>query len=173
MVTLDYKVIDTDNNIIDDGHIPFQYLHGNYQGVFPDIEKALEGLTVGDKLELKLPKNAFGEFDDELVLVEEASQLPSDIKLGSIFTLEGEELKLSSDVTSLLIDTGLVFKAADEDFRKPMFYRVTDMAEGKVVLDGNHPFASMELCLNIKVTNVRTATPEEINKLICVAKISK
>lgn len=173
IVTLDYKVTDADGNIIDDGHIPFEYLHGNYQRIFPQIEKALDGLTVGDKLVLQLEKNAFGEFDDDLVLVEDASLLPKDIKLGSIFTLSGEELQLSSNINSSSIEADLVFKEVYEDFGKPMIYRVTDIAEGKVVLDGNHPLASTELCFDIKVANIRTATSEELNKFHINSKDTK
>ena len=47
----------------------------------------------------------------------------------------------------------------EEDSR---FYTVTDIADGKVVLDGNHPLAGMALRFSVEVIAVRSASPEEI-----------
>ena len=47
----------------------------------------------------------------------------------------------------------------DEDF---IIYRVTDIADGKVVLDGNHPLAGMALVFTCTVTGVRNASEEEV-----------
>ena len=47
----------------------------------------------------------------------------------------------------------------EEDGR---FYTVTDVAGGKVVLDGNHPLAGMALRFSIEILTVRSAKPEEI-----------
>jgi FKBP-type peptidyl-prolyl cis-trans isomerase SlyD len=43
-----------------------------------------------------------------------------------------------------------------------MIFTVTDIAEDKVVLDGNHPLAGMALRFELKVLEVREATDEEI-----------
>ena len=43
-------------------------------------------------------------------------------------------------------------------------YTVTDVAEGKVVLDGNHPLAGMALRFACQVVSVRTAKAEEISR---------
>jgi FKBP-type peptidyl-prolyl cis-trans isomerase SlyD len=47
----------------------------------------------------------------------------------------------------------------EEDAR---LYTVTDVAAGKVVLDGNHPLAGMALCFFLQVVSVRAARAEEI-----------
>ena len=39
---------------------------------------------------------------------------------------------------------------------------VTDIADDKVVLDGNHPLAGIALRFSLNVTDVRVATAEEI-----------
>jgi FKBP-type peptidyl-prolyl cis-trans isomerase SlyD len=44
------------------------------------------------------------------------------------------------------------------------FYTVTDIADGKVVLDGNHPLAGMALRFSCRVVSVRTAKAEEIER---------
>jgi FKBP-type peptidyl-prolyl cis-trans isomerase SlyD len=41
-------------------------------------------------------------------------------------------------------------------------YTVTDLADGKVVLDGNHPLAGLALRIACKVIAVRPASAEEI-----------
>jgi FKBP-type peptidyl-prolyl cis-trans isomerase SlyD len=50
----------------------------------------------------------------------------------------------------------------DGDEEDAIVYTVTDVAEDKVVLDGNHPLAGMALRFELKVTDVREATAEEI-----------
>lgn len=139
VVTLNYTVVDPDGNMIDDGAQPLVYLHGGYDGIFPALEEALHGKKVGDQLKVKLqPEDAFGDYDEELVLVEDISQFPENIEVGMSFervTDEGEE---------------------------DMLYRITDIAEGKVVVDGNHPLAGTALVFDITIAEVRKATAEEL-----------
>ena len=139
VVTLDYSVKDPDGNMIDDGHHPLVYLHGGYDGIFAVIEEALHGKQVGEKLTIKLaPEDAFGEFDEELVLVEDASLFPDNIEVG------------------------MSFERVGEDGEEEMIYRITDIADGKVVVDGNHPLAGTALIFDMTVQSVRTASAEEI-----------
>ena len=80
VVTLDYRVTDPEGELVDDGSQPIVYLHGGYDGIFPKIEEALHGKTVGDKLEVKLqPEDAFGDYDAALVMIEPASLFPENI----------------------------------------------------------------------------------------------
>lgn len=140
VVTLKYTVVDPDGNMIDDGAQPLVYLHGGYDGIFPALEEALHGKKVGDQLKVKLqPEDAFGDYDEELVLVEDVSQFPENIEVGMSFervTDEGEE---------------------------DMLYRITDIADGKVVVDGNHPLAGTALVFDITIAEVRKATAEELS----------
>jgi len=84
------------------------------------------------------PDDAFGEYDAELVRVEPAHLFPSEVHVG--MQLEG----------------------ASEDGHHVMLYTVTDVAEGKVVVDGNHPLAGQSLRLHCTVSDVRAALPEEV-----------
>ena len=43
-----------------------------------------------------------------------------------------------------------------------MIYRITDIADGKVVVDGNHPLAGTALIFDLTVKSVRPASAEEI-----------
>lgn len=140
VVTLDYKVKDPDGNVIDDGQHPLVYLHGGYDGIFAVLEEALHGKKVGETLLVKLaPDDAFGEFDENLVLVEDASLFPDNIEVGMSFERVGDD--------------------GEED----LIYRITDIADGKVVVDGNHPLAGTALVFDITVKSVRPASSEEIS----------
>lgn len=139
VVTLNYTVQDADGNLIDDGKHPLVYLHGGYDGIFPMLEEVLHGKKVGEAFTVKLqPEDAFGDYDEELVLVEEASQFPENIEVGMSFERVGDD--------------------GEED----MIYRITDIAEGKVVVDGNHPLAGVALVFDGSVAEVRMASAEEI-----------
>lgn len=140
VVTLSYQVTDPDGNIIDDGKTPLVYLHGGYDGIFSRIEEALQGRNTGDKLVVKLqPEDAFGDYDAELVRIEPIELFPENIKVGMQFE-----------------------RAAEGEDEDDMLYTITDIAEGKVVVDGNHPLAGVALVFNMTVDDVREATREEL-----------
>lgn len=140
VVTLSYEVTDPDGNVLDAGEEPLKYLHGGYDDVFEAIELALQGKSVGDTVTVKMqPDQAYGEYDADLVLVEPVDALPQPLTVG------------------MQIEAG-----PDEDSAEVTFYRVTDIAEGKAVLDGNHPLAGQSLVFTGTVTAVRPASPAEI-----------
>jgi FKBP-type peptidyl-prolyl cis-trans isomerase SlyD len=140
VVTLSYEVTDPDGAVLDAGEEPLMYLHGGYDDVFEAIEQALQGKSVGDTVRVKMqPDQAYGEYDAELVLIESVDALPQPLKIG--MQIEGEPEG-----------------APDE----AIFYRVTDIADGRAVLDGNHPLAGMALIFTGTITAVRPASSSEI-----------
>lgn len=146
VVTLSYRVTDSDGNLIDAGGKPLVYLHGGYDGIFPIIEEALHGKSVGDKLDIKLqPADAFGEYDAGLVVVEPRNRFPGSIEVGMQFERATEK------------DLGRATQAEDT------VYTITDITEDKVVIDANHPLAGESLVFSCEVSDVRTATAEEIS----------
>ena len=47
------------------------YIHGGYDDIFPKIEEALQGKSVGETVKVKLqPDDAFGEYDAEMIQIE-------------------------------------------------------------------------------------------------------
>jgi FKBP-type peptidyl-prolyl cis-trans isomerase SlyD len=111
------------------------YVHGGYGQLFDKLERALEGRQAGDALAIQLePEEAFGEYDAELVRLEKAERY-------------GEGLAVGMEI--------------EEDRR---IYRVTDVAAGSVVLDGNHPLAGLTIKFQCRVVGVRPASPEEIER---------
>ena len=140
VVTLSYEVTDPDGNVLDAGEEPLVYLHGGYDDVFAAIELALQGRGVGDTVTVKMqPAQAYGEYDADLVLIEPLEALPQPLTVG--MQIEAEP---------------------GGDSEEAAFYRVTDIAEGKAVLDGNHPLAGQALVFTGTVTAVRPAQPGEI-----------
>ena len=141
VVTIDYHVTNTDNEVVDEGREPIVYLHGGYDDIFPKIEEALQGKAVGESVQIKLqPDEAFGDYDAELVQIEPRKDFPKELQVGMQFEGGPED-------------------GSDEDF---VIYRVTEIADDKVVLDGNHPLAGMALIFTCTVTNVRAASAEEV-----------
>lgn len=141
VVTLNYTVTDPDGNVIDDGQHPLVYLHGGYDDIFPMIEEALQGKKIGESVVVKMqPDDAFGEYDADLIQIEPRKSFPKELQVGMQF--EG------------------LPEGGDED--EVMIYRVTEVADDRVVLDGNHPLAGMALIFTCTVTAVRPASAEEI-----------
>ena len=140
VVTLKYSVRDTDGASIDEGTAPLVYLHGGYGGIFDRIEEELQGKAEGDVLEVKLePEDAFGEYDADLVAIESRQLFPDNIEVGMQFE-----------------------RGAEDDESEDGLFTITDIADDKVVVDGNHPLAGISLLFSCTVAGVRAATAEEI-----------
>lgn len=141
VVTLDYSVTDPDGTLVDAGHEPLVYLHGGYDDIFPMIEEAVQEKRVGESVIVKMqPDDAFGEYDAELIQIEPRKDFPKELQVGMQF----EGVPNGDDEDDILI------------------YRVTEIADDKVVLDGNHPLAGMALVFTCTVTAVRPASADEI-----------
>lgn len=142
VVTLHYKLSDAQNNLIEESREPMVYLHGGYENTLPKIEEALEGKDVGFQTTIQVePEDAFGEYDPDLIKIEPRNRLPEPLEIGMQF--EG-----TPDSET----------AGDES----LIFTVTEIADDKVVLDGNHPLAGMALRFSLDVAEVRAASDEEV-----------
>ena len=54
VVSLNYELSDTDGKLIEKTDTPIEYLHGGYEGIFPQVEKALSGKNVGESCRVRL-----------------------------------------------------------------------------------------------------------------------
>lgn len=141
VVTLNFDISNSDGEAIETNGT-LAYLHGGYAGIFPKVEEALTGKAVGGEVLLSLePEDAFGEYDEDLIRMEPASVFPANVEVGMQF--EG-------------VPPG-------EDDDRWVIYTVTDIADGQVVVDGNHPLAGERLIFKGRVTEVRAATAEELS----------
>lgn len=137
VVTLSFKLYDSSNKLIEQTDEPVAYLHGGHSGIFPKVEAALGQKKVGDTVSVTLePEDAFGDYDAELMRIEPLDQLPPDVAIGGHLV-------------------------AEQDGNE-VIWRITDIADGKAVLDGNHELAGQRLRFDCKVLDIRPATHEEI-----------
>lgn len=115
------------------------YLHGGYRSMFPLVEEVLDGMCEGETCTVTLePDDAFGEYDAELVRIESRDRFPENVAVG------------------------MQFEGSPEGTGAATLYTVTDVADDKVVVDGNHPLAGRKLVFTCLVTEVREASREEI-----------
>ncbi|MCE7916935.1 MAG: peptidylprolyl isomerase, partial [Nitrosomonas sp. PRO5] len=47
VVSLHYKMIDQEGNVMEETEEPVSYLHGGYDGIFPAVEEALHEKETG------------------------------------------------------------------------------------------------------------------------------
>jgi len=139
VVKLAYELRNSEGESLEDPDAQLEYLHG-FGGIFPKVEEALQGQAVGHDLAITLePEDAFGEYYADLVRVEDRARFPDGIEIGMQFEGVPQDREAESTI-----------------------YRVTDIAEGKVVLDGNHELAGERLWFKCKVVDVRRATRDEL-----------
>lgn len=140
VVSLSYELHDSEGNLIEKTRQPIAYIHGGYDGIFPLVESALHGKTVGDACEVRLePADAFGEYDAAMVREEPRDLFPKNVAVG------------------------MQFEGSVEGSDRYAVYTVTQVTEDKVHVDGNHPLAGKSLVFSCKVTAVRPATAEELS----------
>ena len=141
VVTIAYALSDIDGNILEKSEPAVSYIHGGYDGIFPHVEEALHGKSVGDECVVRLePDDGFGEYDETLVHVEPKKMFPPDVSVGMQFEGSPE----------------------DGDEEDVILYTVTDIADDKIVVDGNHPLAGKTLDFKCTILEVRAATTEEL-----------
>ena len=117
---------------------PLEFLIGMGE-MLPQFEEQLIGKQAGDILDFTIEKeNAFGEFDDNLVL-----ELP-------ISTFYDEQGKFNSDI----VKEGAVI-TLDTDQKESQDAYVLEVTDENVLLDLNHPFAGEDLHYNLMILSVR------------------
>ena len=141
VVTIHYKVVDAESGeLIDssENSQPMTYLHGA-QNIVPGLEKALEGKSVGDELEVTIkPADAYGERSEEGI-----QQVP---------------IEVFDDMEK--IEPGMTLMVETED--GPLNLVVTEVDETTVTVDANHPMAGKSLTFSVKIEEVRDANEEEV-----------
>lgn len=133
-----------------DENDPERFVFGFTQGMIEPLEKAVEGLAVGETFDIIVKaEEAFGPHDPEQV-----ATLPRDI-----FEVDG---KFDTDV----VVPGAVLPMMTADgFR--INGVVAEVTETEVKMDFNHPLAGKDVRFNGKIITVRQATETELNPPTC------
>jgi len=141
VVSIHYTLTDDAGQELDSsaGGEPLSYLHG-VGGLVPGLERELEGRKAGDQFSASIePKDAYGEVNPELI-----HEVP---------------LNVLAEIENLCV--GMQLESRSPDGR---VYKLTVDAIGDTTatLNANHMLAGKTLHFEVEVTDVRAATPEEL-----------
>lgn len=135
-----YSLSDENGSVIDASpeDSPMPYLQG-HNNIIPGLEKAMEGKKSGDVMVVTVEaKDAYGERQEQMVQkIPRESFKAEDIKVGMRFEATTPKGKLS--------------------------VAVIELTEKNVTVDGNHQLAGKKLTFDVRITDVRKATEEEVS----------
>lgn len=141
VVAITYSIVDESGVILEQSDIPLYYLHGGPNDMFEDVERALDGCSIGDSVEVVLPpEKAFGYHDPNMTFTDDIDNVPPE------FRNVGAQVEMQND------------RGESRTFF------VSRIEDGKLTVDGNHPFAGKTLTYALTVADIRDATEEEKSK---------
>ncbi len=139
VVSFTYVIRDDSGEICEYRDLPVAYIHGGQSPLFPAIERALEGRTVGHRAVVNLSADeAFGEHDPSLIFTDVLDNVPDE-----------------------LCYVGAEFEAENEQGDRRQL-RVTKIEDGRLTVDANHPLAGKALTYEVTVVGIRKAGEEEL-----------
>ena len=145
VVALTWTLKDTLGETLDLLDEPVEFLVGG-SDLLPVIDAALQGHSAGAKLDLHIePEQGFGDFNEQLILLEPRELFPADLQEGMSF--EGASLP----------------KGCRGSVAPQTLCTVTDIYPEHVVLDGNHPLA---LLLDEPFARLDVALRERMRTLV-------
>jgi FKBP-type peptidyl-prolyl cis-trans isomerase SlyD len=140
LVALTYSIRDEQGNILEQTDLPVTYIHGGNSELIGGMDQAVTGKAVGDEVELSLSpeRSGFGPRDPELTFTDVIENVPTELRH------VGAEVSMQNDAGEVRT-----------------FY-VTRIVDGRLTVDGNHPFAGKHLIVNVRIHEVRDPTPAEL-----------
>jgi FKBP-type peptidyl-prolyl cis-trans isomerase SlyD len=141
-------------------YAPVFYLHGyRNENIVPGLENALEGHREGDVFSVELPfEQAYGPYDKRLVVEAAKEELAPFI---DDFWVGGYVESFRDEDFDELSDSERFFKEIEEQ-HEPDGFIIREIRKNTVLLDGNHPYAGMDLIFNVKVISVTDASILEL-----------
>ena len=138
-VSLTYSITDASGDVLECTEVPISLIYGRDSQIIEKITQALAGKQQDDDIQVTLPpQDGFGEYLQELTFIDDIDNVPHE------FRHIGAEVKFQND------------------HGESRIFRVTRIQDGKLSVDGNHPFAGKTVTYNIHITEVRDASAEEI-----------
>ena len=138
VVSITYTLNDENGDLFEYRDLPVSYLHGSGVDLFPKIEQALTGKTIGDKVSITLPpEEGFGERNPGLQFTDSLISVPEE------FRHIGAEIE------------------AENDQGESRVFFVTSIEDGKVTFDANHPLAEQTVNFVVTVVGIRPASDQE------------
>jgi len=144
LVTLDYRLTNNKGELLNPDNEPLIYLHGGHGYVFKKVEEALEGKGIAESVHVTLkPGEAFGDYDEALIVKEDLSELPEGLDVG--MEIEGSSEESPDEIT---------------------VYTVKEVQGGYAILDGNHPMAGETLTFEGTVKDIQALGEEAIQEIL-------
>lgn len=139
VVYLTYSILNEQGMVFEQYDMPIGYVHGANSGLFEKIEEALEGHEIGDRVEVLLPpQDGFGPHQPDLTFTDDIDNVPPE------FRRIGAEVEFENDKG------------------EAMMFRVTQIENGKLTVDGNHPLAGQTATFVVNIADIRDASLDEI-----------
>jgi FKBP-type peptidyl-prolyl cis-trans isomerase SlyD len=140
-VLFSYTIVDADaGDVLEQVEIPMGYIHGGEQRMFDKVEKAMEGASVGDEIEVTLhASETFGYSDESLIFTDSMENVPPQ------FHRVGAEVEFQNDQGEV------------------KSFTVTKIEHGLLTIDGNSPLLGKNLRFKVTIHDIRDATNKEIN----------
>lgn len=135
-VSLTYSITDEQGNVMEQSDLPVSYVYGGDTELVGGVDKAIRGKKSGDRVEVTVPpESGFGAHDPALAFTDDIENVPREFR------------RLGAEV-----------EMRNEAGESRTFY-VTQIADGKLTVDGNHPMAGKTLTVHVKIVEVRDARP--------------
>mgnify|MGYP005865959853 CR=1 FL=1 len=139
LVAITYSIKDEAGELLEHSDMPISYIHGGRSDLFEKIEAALEGRQQGETVEVTLsPEEGFGQRDPSLTFTDDLDNVPEQ------YREIGAEVEMQKDQGESRI------------------FHVTNIENGRLTVDGNHPFAGKTLVFTVKIIDIRDATAEDV-----------
>jgi FKBP-type peptidyl-prolyl cis-trans isomerase SlyD len=140
VISMDYE-LSVEGEVIDQSESgdPIVFIQG-YENIIPGLEKAIEGLSVGDAKEVFVKAaEAYGEYDADGFVEVPKTEFPEDIPL----------------------EVGLEISVTNDDGEEMTAF-IEEVSLETITLNFNHPLAGKDLNFKIKIVGIREATAEEL-----------
>lgn len=136
LVSITYRILDEQGEVLEQSNTLIDYVQGVDDRMFPKMVEALEGKTIGDEVRVTLlPEEGFGQEDPNLIITTPIDNAPEKYRvIGARPTFQNEQ-------------------------GGTMEMTVTKIEDGKITVNGNHPFAGKTVTFSVTVVGVRD--PEE------------
>ena len=137
LVTINLKMESEKGDFLDDSE-KLMFLQGHGQ-IFKKLEEELESKMIGDTFSLLLqPIDAFGEYNESLLVTESLEDLPSEIEIG--MDLDGED--------------------------ESIVWIVESIEDGYATLNANHELAGITLRVSGEILELEQLSDEGAQKIL-------
>ena len=138
LVSITYRILSGEGEVVEQSDIPIEFVYGVDDRIFPKIIMELEGKVIGDSVEVVLPpEEGFGVEDPELIIVTSIDSAPPEYRvIGAKPTFQNEQ-------------------------GEALEMTVTNIEDGQITVNGNHPFAGKTMHFVVTIVGVRDVNEDD------------